>query len=64
VEDHQFRVFSEGVSKKVVGIYMGQDKTDMILIRVCGQKTEFLVDSPAEIRNMKILSKTGFGGDL
>lgn len=64
VEDYQFKSFSEGVSNKVVGIYMAQDKTDMILIRVYGRKTELLVDRPAEIENMKIMSKTGFGGKL
>ena len=61
---HQFKFFSEGITNKLVGVYVGDNNNDMVLIRVYGNKTELFVDRQAEIRNMKLMSEKGLGGKL
>lgn len=63
-ECHKYKLFSDGMTNKLVGVYVESDKTDMILIRVFGTKSELLIDRQAEIRNIKLMSETGFGGKL
>lgn len=63
-ENHQYRFFSEGITNKLIGVYQPSDKSNMILIRVYGNKTELFVDRKAEIRTMKLMSEKGFGGKL
>jgi len=63
-DQHQFKFFSEGITNKLIGVYVGEDKANMILIRVYGNKTELFVDRQAEIRNMKLMSDKGLGGKL
>jgi hypothetical protein len=55
----QFKFFSDGITNKLVGVYTGNDKTDMILVRVYGNKTELMVDRQSEIRNILLMSETG-----
>ena len=63
-ESHKYKFFSDGITNKLIGVYVDPDKTDIVLIRVYGTKSELLIDRQAEIRNIKILSETGLGGKL
>lgn len=62
------KVFSAGVTNKLVGAYdadSNDDKyDDMILIRCYGYKTDLLIDRGAEIRNMLLMHKEGMGAEL
>jgi len=47
-------VFTDGITNKLVGCYLEENKKDMVLVRVYGNKTELLVDRVAEIENMQV----------
>ena len=63
VQDFKFKIFTDGISNKLIGIYV-QDKSEMVLVRVYGAKTELIIDRQAEIRNMLVLNKAGCGCQL
>jgi ethanolamine kinase len=63
-ECHKYKFFSDGITNKLIGVYVDPDKTDMVLIRVYGTKSELLIDRQAEIRNIKLMTETGLGGKL
>lgn len=58
------KIFTEGVTNVLVGIYAEGAKTDMVLVRLYGLKTELIVDRAAEIRNMQLLHNNGLGPAL
>ncbi len=60
-EDMKFKIFTDGISNKLVGVYIGQNKRDMVLVRVYGVKTELIIDRDSEIRNMMALYEAGVG---
>lgn len=63
-DDLKFKIFTDGISNKLVGVYVGQTKEDMVLIRVYGCNTELIIDRQAEIRNMTVLYGAGCGSQL
>ena len=63
VQDFKFKIFTDGISNKLIGIYV-QDKSEMVLVRVYGAKTELIIDRQAEIRNMLVLNNAGCGCQL
>ena len=52
VEEFKYKIFTDGISNKLIGVYIGDNKNDMVLVRVYGAKTELIIDRNAEIRNM------------
>ena len=64
VSDHQYKFFNDGITNRLVGVFMAGDKSDMVLVRVYGVMTELFVDRKAEIRNIILMSQKGFGGEL
>lgn len=64
-EDFLFKIFTDGISNKLIGVYVDNvGKTDMVLVRVYGAKTELIIDRNAEIRNMTVLDQVGCGCEL
>ena len=58
------KVFSDGLTNKLIGVYINESPNDMILIRVYGQNSDLMIDRQKEIRNMKILHRNGCGAQL
>ena len=67
-EDFQYKIFTDGISNKLIGVYVGNvkfpDMADMVLVRVYGAKTELIIDRNAEVRNMTVLNQVGCGCEL
>ena len=64
LHEFKYKIFTDGISNKLIGVYVKEDKTDMVLVRVYGQKTELIIDRTAEIRNMLVLNQVGCGCKL
>jgi ethanolamine kinase len=64
MSDHEYKIFNDGITNRLVGVFQTGDKSDMILVRVYGNKSELFVDRQAEIRNIRLMSQKGFGGKL
>jgi ethanolamine kinase len=63
-DELKFKVFTDGISNKLVGVHVGTDKRNMVLVRVYGAKTELIIDRDSEIRNMLVLDSSGCGCKL
>ncbi|XP_071809194.1 ethanolamine kinase 1-like [Asterias amurensis] len=63
-KDIKFKVFTDGISNKLIGGYLPEDKNTMALVRVYGKKTELLIDREAEIKTFVLLHKAGCGPQL
>ena len=61
---YMHKVFTDGLTNKLIGVYIKEARKDMILIRVYGQNSDLMIDRQKEIRNMKILHKNGCGAQL
>ena len=59
-----WRVFTDGITNKLVGAWSGSDKTDTVLIRVYGCGTEKIIDRNMEMENMIKYRKLGSGSQL
>jgi len=57
-------VFKDGITNKLVGVYLDNDVLNMILVRIYGENTEMIIDRESEIRNIKILQSLGFAPRL
>ncbi|CAH2091913.1 unnamed protein product [Euphydryas editha] len=61
-ENITFKVFTDGITNKLVASQFldehGHD-SDIVLVRIYGNKTDLLIDRNAEVRNIAILNKTG-----
>ncbi|XP_014212570.1 ethanolamine kinase 1 [Copidosoma floridanum] len=53
------KIFTNGISNKLVGIWCGDKYNEMVLVRVYGHKTDLLIDRKQEIRNIRALHKAG-----
>ena len=63
-DQFRYKLFTDGISNKLIGVYVGDKKCDMVLVRVYGAKTELIIDRTAEIRNMLVMNKVGCGCQL
>jgi len=59
-----WRVFTDGITNKLVGVWHGDDKSDTVLIRVYGCGTEKIIDRNKEMENMIKYRKLGVGSQL
>ena len=57
----KYKIFSDGLTNKLVGVYVEDKKQDMILVRVYGDNSELMINRNAEIRNMKLSHASGCG---
>ncbi|EGI58768.1 Ethanolamine kinase 1 [Acromyrmex echinatior] len=55
-----FKVFTNGRTNKLIGIWYTEHYTDMILIRIYGNNSDLLIDRKSEIKNIRILNKAGY----
>ena len=62
--DLRTKVFSDGISNSLIGIYKYGSKDDMVLVRVYGNNTEKFIDRDAELRNMELFNAHGCGSRI
>jgi len=58
------KMFTDGLTNKLVGGWKEGFKEDLVLVRVYGDKTEQYIDRGAEVENMKLLESGGNGAKL
>uniref|UniRef100_A0A8B9FKX5 ethanolamine kinase n=1 Tax=Amazona collaria TaxID=241587 RepID=A0A8B9FKX5_9PSIT len=58
------KLFTDGITNKLVACYMDEGMTDAVLVRVYGRKTELFVDRDTELRNFQVLRAHGCAPDL
>ena len=58
------KIFSDGLTNKLVGVYTQGQKTKMVLVRVYGLNSDLMIDRKKEIQNMKLLHKHNCGSEL
>ncbi|XP_025992286.1 ethanolamine kinase 1 isoform X2 [Solenopsis invicta] len=55
-----FKVFTDGRTNKLIGVWHSEHYTDMVLIRIYGNNSDLLIDRKSEIKNIRILNKAGY----
>ncbi|XP_011647399.1 ethanolamine kinase 1 isoform X2 [Pogonomyrmex barbatus] len=55
-----FKVFTDGRTNKLVGVWYPEHYKDMVLIRIYGNNSDLLIDRKSEIKNIRILNKAGY----
>ncbi|NXJ88620.1 EKI2 kinase, partial [Corythaixoides concolor] len=58
------KLFTDGITNKLVACYTDEGMTDAVLVRVYGRKTELFVDRETELRNFQVLRAHGCAPDL
>ncbi|NWZ95154.1 EKI2 kinase, partial [Nesospiza acunhae] len=58
------KLFTDGITNKLVACYTDEGMGDALLVRVYGRKTELLVDRETELRNFQVLRAHGCAPDL
>ncbi|XP_074706164.1 ethanolamine kinase 2 isoform X2 [Strix aluco] len=58
------KLFTDGITNKLVACYTDEDMADAVLVRVYGRKTELFVDRETELRNFQVLRAHGCAPDL
>lgn len=57
--DIKLKVFTDGITNRLIGVYLDDSPNEMVLIRVYGEKTELFIDRRQEVRNMRTMHKSG-----
>uniref|UniRef100_A0A0B7AJ87 ethanolamine kinase n=2 Tax=Arion vulgaris TaxID=1028688 RepID=A0A0B7AJ87_9EUPU len=55
-DDMRFKVFTDGITNKLLGCYQKGDFDNMILVRVNGEGSEMIIDRDAEHQTFQILA--------
>ncbi|XP_029429769.1 ethanolamine kinase 2 [Rhinatrema bivittatum] len=55
----QTKLFSEGMTNKLLACYLDEQMEDALLIRIYGNKTELFVDHESEVKNFLLLQAHG-----
>ena len=63
-ENLREKVFSDGITNVLIGIFQEGKKSDMVLVRIYGHGTDKIIDRQAEIDNMKLFQEKGCGPGL
>ena len=63
-EKIHWKVFTDGITNKLMGAWCGDNKEDTVLIRVYGIGTEKIIDRKVEVENMVMYHKLGPGSKL
>ncbi|XP_065554539.1 ethanolamine kinase 2 isoform X2 [Lathamus discolor] len=58
------KLFTDGITNKLVACYTDEGMVDAVLVRVYGRKTELFVDRDTELRNFQVLRAHGCAPDL
>ncbi|KAF7234763.1 Ethanolamine kinase 1 [Varanus komodoensis] len=57
-------VFTDGITNKLIGCYVGEEMDDVVLVRIYGNKTELLVDREEEVKSFRVLQAHGCAPQL
>ncbi|XP_048512124.1 ethanolamine kinase isoform X2 [Athalia rosae] len=60
IDEYRFKLFTNGISNKLVGVWYDGHYDEMVMVRVYGQKTNLFIDRKAETRNIRLLHEVGF----
>ncbi|KDR07130.1 ethanolamine kinase [Zootermopsis nevadensis] len=63
-EKVNFKVFTDGITNKLLGCFHEEYPEDVVLVRVYGHKTDLLIDRNAETRNIQLLHNAGYAPRL
>ncbi|KAM4749526.1 ethanolamine kinase 1 [Rhinophrynus dorsalis] len=58
-EEVTTQVFTDGITNKLIGCYVGGVMEDVVLVRIYGNKTELLVDRDEELKSFRVLQSYG-----
>ncbi|OCT87982.1 ethanolamine kinase 1 isoform X4 [Xenopus laevis] len=58
------QLFTDGITNKLIGCYMGDTMEDVVLVRIYGNKTELLVDREEELKSFRVLQSHGCAPQL
>uniref|UniRef100_A0A8D2L0K9 ethanolamine kinase n=1 Tax=Varanus komodoensis TaxID=61221 RepID=A0A8D2L0K9_VARKO len=58
------KLFTEGITNKLVACFTEENMGDAVLVRVYGRKTELIVDRANELRNFQVLQDHGCAPSL
>ncbi|XP_067913518.1 ethanolamine kinase 1-like isoform X4 [Heterodontus francisci] len=64
VEQVTTKLFTDGITNKLVGCYVGNKMDDVVLVRVYGNKTELFVDRDNELKSFQVLHANGCAPQL
>ncbi|XP_043269199.1 ethanolamine kinase 1 [Venturia canescens] len=64
VDQFRFKVFTNGITNKLVGVWYPDHYNEMVLVRVYGHKTDLLINRKDETRNIRILHRAGYTHSL
>jgi len=64
VDKIKSKVFTDGLSNKMVGFYLEGNREDTVIVKVFGSNTGKLIDREAEIETMRILHERKCGAQL
>ena len=48
------QMFKDGITNKLIGVYLENLEESTILVRIYGENTEKIIDREAEIKNIKV----------
>ncbi|MBN3301863.1 EKI1 kinase, partial [Amia calva] len=51
----KMKMFTDGITNKLFGCYVGEAMEDMVLVRIYGHKTELFVDRDNEVKSFRVL---------
>ncbi|XP_034623172.1 ethanolamine kinase 2 isoform X2 [Trachemys scripta elegans] len=58
------KLFTDGITNKLMACYMDEGMADAVLVRVYGRKTELFVDRENELKNFQVLRAHGCAPNL
>ncbi|PNI98780.1 ETNK1 isoform 5 [Pan troglodytes] len=58
------QLFTDGITNKLIGCYVGNTMEDVVLVRIYGNKTELLVDRDEEVKSFRVLQAHGCAPQL
>ncbi|XP_073400096.1 ethanolamine kinase 1 [Dendrobates tinctorius] len=58
-EEVTTQVFTDGITNKLIGCYVGDAMEDVVLVRIYGNKTELFVDRDEEVKSFRVLQAHG-----
>nr|KAF6452283.1 hypothetical protein HJG59_004661 [Molossus molossus] len=58
------QLFTDGITNKLIGCYVGDTMEDVVLVRIYGNKTELLVDRDEEVKSFRVLQAHGCAPQL
>ncbi|KAM9173124.1 LOW QUALITY PROTEIN: ethanolamine kinase 1 [Pangshura tecta] len=63
-EEVTLQLFTDGITNKLIGCYVGDAMDDVVLVRIYGNKTELLVDRDEEVKSFRVLQAHGCAPQL